>query len=84
MSPLDFMYHSNYDIDDIVQECSISIAKALVILHSCTEPSIWYFIQHIDAKLVHRLYFVITKDKQYPALKNKLRTVFYDYFGENK
>ena len=30
-----------YDIDGLVQDCSISIANTLEILQSCTEPSIW-------------------------------------------
>ena len=30
----------------LVQDCSISIAKALEILQSCTKPPIWYCIQH--------------------------------------
>ena len=28
------------DIDDLVQECSISFADSLELLHSCTKPSI--------------------------------------------
>ena len=31
-------------IDDLVQDCSISIANALEILQSYTEPSIWYIM----------------------------------------
>ena len=30
-----------YNIDGLVQDCSISIANALEILQSCTKPSIW-------------------------------------------
>ena len=31
-----------YDIDGLVQDCSIFIAIALEILQSCIKPSIWY------------------------------------------
>ena len=30
-----------YDIDGLVQDCSISNALAMEILHACTEPLIW-------------------------------------------
>ena len=32
--------HCNADIEVLVQDCSISVANALEILHSCTKPSI--------------------------------------------
>ena len=37
----------NHHFDDLVQDCSISIANALEILQSCTKPLIypWYFRQ---------------------------------------
>ena len=31
-----------YDFDDLMQECSISSVLAMVILQSCTKPSIWW------------------------------------------
>ena len=34
--------------DGLVQDCSISIANALEILHSCTKPSIWCWVQVIS------------------------------------
>ena len=36
-SPLE----SSYDIDGLVQDCSLSITLEMEILQSCTEPSIW-------------------------------------------
>ena len=31
----------DYDLDGLVQDCSISIANAMEILQSCTKPTIW-------------------------------------------
>ena len=36
---IDLMTEILYDIDDLVQDCSFSIANALEILQSCTKPS---------------------------------------------
>ena len=38
---------SQLKIHGLVQDCSISIANALEILQSCTQPSIWWFFSGI-------------------------------------
>ena len=53
-----------YHIDGLVQDCSISIANALEILQSCTEPSIFKRVGIICVYKKIRIFHYCLQSKQ--------------------
>ena len=49
---LHFAPFINFDIDDLVQECSISFGNALELLHSCTKSSVMCKLWNFSTKIL--------------------------------